>query len=56
MFISDKEQESMSATPSEIEAIIAREKAKQSKHKPRGACPLSFVGGDITSDGMTEEG
>jgi hypothetical protein len=45
----------MSAPPAEVKAIIAREKSKQSKDAPRGVCTLSFVGGDITGEGMTEE-
>ena len=45
----------MSATPPEVEAIIAREKSNQSKDEPSGVCTLSFVGGDITAEEMTEE-
>jgi hypothetical protein len=44
----------MSATPPEVEAIIAREKTKQSKDASRGVCTLSFAGGDISGEGMTE--
>jgi hypothetical protein len=45
----------MSATPWEVEAVIAREKSKQSSHAPRGVCTLSFAAGDITGERMTEE-
>jgi hypothetical protein len=32
----------MSATPWEVEAVIAREKSKQSSHAPRGVCTPSL--------------
>ena len=45
----------MSATPQEIRAAISGAKSRQSESEPRGVCTLSFVAGDVSGEGMTEE-